>query len=83
MVELLGAFTYKGYLRLMQKLISPKSESYSGVFTLILDLLNTSMSWLPGSLGGDCKYLKRMGFDGVKKTFTVNEEFEKLINYRE
>jgi hypothetical protein len=54
-----------------------------GVFTLILDLLNTSMSWLPGSLGGDGKYLKRMGFDGVKKTFTVNEEFEKLINYRE
>ena len=29
------------------------------------------MSWLPGSLGGDGKYLKRMGFDGVKKTFTA------------
>ena len=67
----------------MKKLISPKSESYSGVFTLILDLLNTSMAWLPGSLGSCSKYLKRMGLDGVKKTLTVNEEFEKLINYKE
>jgi len=41
------------------------------------------MAWLPGCLGADGKYLKRMGFDGVKKTFLENEEFEKLINYRE
>lgn len=82
LISLLAAFIYRGHLITVRDLIKPKSQEFFSTFKFILDLLNTTHQ-VGGKSFSDQKILKKLSFDGVKNTLTLDDEFDKLLNFRQ